>query len=488
MHNSADSYGVSPDQPYDVIVVGGRPSGSTLAARLGQAGLRVLLLDRSAFPSLPAVSSPIIYSCTMQLLDEIGADEADYARDTPKIRRIVTEAGTYYRGTATLPDDNGRNYAYALDRARFDDALWRTAAASPNVTAFSEFSVTDLLFEPDSDRVIGIVGKPKNKPIRSYYARTVVGADGRFSMVARKVDAPMYNEHEGKSTSLYYAYWRGLAPYDIDEPLMMTHGSMDGFGYLMMDSADGTTAIVAEGFTETFDQFAAECGIADGGEALYTALLKRAPRIWSRLQNAERVTTVRGLRHTPNYYRQVDGAGWALVGDAVHHKDPLGGQGIYDAVFSAKILANNLIRAHRGEVTMEQAMRDYKAELEAETLPMYEMTKQATANFAPQGALQRWLGRYAAENTEFMEQMLKVPSRMSTPTEVMNPKIAVETLVKGVTGDARRLMTGESRKSEVPPLPSEQTEKRPGNLGCLGWALAIPAVMFASVFFGARNR
>jgi flavin-dependent dehydrogenase len=47
---------------FDVIVVGGRPSGATLATRLAQGGLRVLLLDRATFPSLPAVSSPIIHA------------------------------------------------------------------------------------------------------------------------------------------------------------------------------------------------------------------------------------------------------------------------------------------------------------------------------------------------------------------------------------------------------------------------------------------
>ena len=72
---------------WDVIIVGGRAAGSTLAARLGRSGLRVLLLERAAFPSLPAVSSPIIYASTMQMLDEIGANEQEYARNTPRIRR-----------------------------------------------------------------------------------------------------------------------------------------------------------------------------------------------------------------------------------------------------------------------------------------------------------------------------------------------------------------------------------------------------------------
>ena len=50
---------------YDVIVVGGRPAGATLAARLGRQGLRVLLLERATFPSAPAASCPVIYPATI---------------------------------------------------------------------------------------------------------------------------------------------------------------------------------------------------------------------------------------------------------------------------------------------------------------------------------------------------------------------------------------------------------------------------------------
>ena len=72
--------------PYDVIIVGGRPAGASLAARLGAAGLRVLILDRATFPSLPAVSAPFLLPHALELLDEIGADEAAYAEATPRLR------------------------------------------------------------------------------------------------------------------------------------------------------------------------------------------------------------------------------------------------------------------------------------------------------------------------------------------------------------------------------------------------------------------
>ena len=87
----------------DVIVVGGRPAGATLAARLGMLGLRVLLLERDSFPSAPAASCPVIYPSTMRLLDEIGADEADYARDTPRLREINTQIRDDFHTSIPIP-------------------------------------------------------------------------------------------------------------------------------------------------------------------------------------------------------------------------------------------------------------------------------------------------------------------------------------------------------------------------------------------------
>lgn len=245
----------SENSMYDVIIIGGRPSGATAARRLAQGGVRVLLLDRSTFPSLPAVSSPIIYPCTMALLDEIGAPESEYAHNTPKIRKMVSETRDLFRATSEIVEDRGRNYAYALDRSRFDAALWNHAAKQPNVTAMQGFAATDLLWDESQQRVIGVEGRQQNGTTQRFYANTVVGADGRFSLVARKVNAVEYEVDEGRTTSLYYAYWKNVEPYDIDEPLMLAHGTQDGIGYLMMDSADGTVAVVSEGYADVIDRF-----------------------------------------------------------------------------------------------------------------------------------------------------------------------------------------------------------------------------------------
>jgi len=46
-----------------------------------------------------------------------------------------------------------------------------------------------------------------------------------------------------------------------------------------------------------------------------------------------------GTADLPNQYRTSVGPGWALLGDAGHHKDPSTGMGIADAVLSADLLA-----------------------------------------------------------------------------------------------------------------------------------------------------
>src|SRR5919199_1856407 len=103
-------------------------------------------------------------------------------------------------------------------------------------------------------------------------------------------------------------------------------------------------------------------------------LLKQHPQEWRRLAAAEPITDVRGMRDIGNMYRQAGGPGWALVGDALHQKDPLDGQGIYDAVFTAKALGQAIGDWKRGAATWEQALAGYTAAVRAETYPMYQVT------------------------------------------------------------------------------------------------------------------
>jgi flavin-dependent dehydrogenase len=417
---------------YDVIIIGGRPAGSTLAARLGKQGLRVLILERAEFPSLPAVSSPMINAATLELLDEIGADEAQYARGTPKIRRMVQVIGPGLALPFDLPDLNGRNYGYAVDRARFDAALWETALSYPSVEGRQNFAVTGLLVE--NGVVRGISGQGLDKQQVEITAAVTIGADGRFSLVARTMNAAERMRHDDHPTSILYAYWRGVIPFDEHGAVASAYGGAPGLGYLLMDSSDGTCGVVAEGRADLFDD------PERAGEELYLHLLQQQPDVWARLKDAERVTTVRGMKRIGNLYRQPGGAGWALVGDAYMQQDPLDGQGIYNAVFSAKALSWAIRKWRAGDLSWDEALEWYDETVQIRTYSMYrQLLDRINASLyasMPEAVAQR-LARWMAGDALFKDTFARFITRQ-IPAEamrLMTPGLILRAAARGALRD-----------------------------------------------------
>jgi choline dehydrogenase-like flavoprotein len=70
---------------YDAIVVGARCAGAVLAARLADAGSRVLLVDRATFPS-DTLSTHFLFPSTLQRLQALGVMERLHAsHDIPRV-------------------------------------------------------------------------------------------------------------------------------------------------------------------------------------------------------------------------------------------------------------------------------------------------------------------------------------------------------------------------------------------------------------------
>jgi len=422
---------------YDVIVVGGRVAGSTLATRLGQAGLRVLLLERAELPSLPAVSSPIIYAPAMSLLDEIGADEAAYARNTPRIQRWLIEAEGLWQAEQSVPLVQGRDYAYAIDRARFDGALWDVAQATPHVEARQNTSVIDLLW--DDKRVVGVRAKDiTTGDTYTEHAQFVVGADGRFSVVARKAGASERQRHDNLPTSNYYANWIGVEPVDDGPPAAHMISTGGDYGLLLMDSADDQTVIAIEGRT---DKMRFPRGEA---ESFYEEMLLEHPSMQTRLQNAQRVTPISGMKQIGNLYRQAGGPGWALVGDAVHQKDPLDGQGIYDALFTAKMLSAQIVAHCQGKRDWPGAVHAYQQALAAETLPMYHSTlarvQREIYTHRPQWFM-RTFARWLYTDEKYLTHWAKLFVRQIQPSDWFSYRIILLAVLRGMWRETQQLLS-----------------------------------------------
>lgn len=441
-----------PVEPnYDVVIVGGRPAGSSLAARLAAAGLDVLILERARFPSGPAVSAPFLLPHAMALLDEVGADEAQFAESTPRLRRFVLELADYFR--VVIPFDaevGGRNYFYTVDRQRLDTCLWRGLSRWPKVHALEDTRAVDLLRGADG-RVVGVVAEDAAGQRRELRGRAVVGADGRFSLVARKVDAPTTESRDDLATTVYYDAWHDVAPYDPGpDPVAHIHSSCDGFSCVFMPTSEGRTLVLAQGRA---DAYAALEGEPD---AVYEALLRARPRLWWRLAGARRAREPAGMKRVGNSFRSPAGPGWALVGDAYHQKDSIDAQGIYDALLGAKLLAEQLVAWSNGHVPWDTAMERYGAAIYAACKPMFDSTMgrlQREVYSVPPPAVARTMMRWMLTHPDYGRRYAALVTRQLDPAAFLPPPLLLSLAARGAWQRLRRKLAGDDPTDPL-PLPA----------------------------------
>jgi len=189
---------------YDAIVVGARCAGSPTALLLARKGYKVLLVDRSVFPSDMAFSTHFLHQAGSAALKRWGLLERLAATNCPPITEDYFDYGAFTL-SGPVPPVDGVNTAFAPRRIKLDPLL--AAAASEAGAELREgFSVQELLWE--GGRVAGIRGKHKGAAITEK-ARITIGADGMYSTVAKAVRPGEYKGQPGLEGG-WYAYWSGV--------------------------------------------------------------------------------------------------------------------------------------------------------------------------------------------------------------------------------------------------------------------------------------
>jgi 2-polyprenyl-6-methoxyphenol hydroxylase-like FAD-dependent oxidoreductase len=363
-------------EEFDAIIVGGRVAGLAAAAHLARQGERVLVLEKARM-SAPTVSCPIFYGNSMAMLERIGALEAVEGLGAPRITHYGSRLpASDLDLVARLPMAYGRDYAYSIRRERLDAAICAAVERQPGVTVRHGFDVRGLAW--GEGRVVGVRGRQGGGPEQTIYARGVIGADGKRSLVARQVNAPLYASTKGR-TAIFYAYYRGVRP--LPTPSAVVYGHPDRkTGILVFDADEGLTVVSVGVPGEQFDEARKD------PEGAMRAAWAPIGELADRLVSAERATPIMGQAPVDSYYRQSYGPGWALIGDAGHYVDPITGQGINNALRSAELIAEAWARTRRRSDWMG-AMADYQRRRDAYTRPFYDMVAmgERLAGFAQSG-------------------------------------------------------------------------------------------------------
>jgi flavin-dependent dehydrogenase len=325
---------------YDAIVVGARCAGSPTAMLLARAGHRVLLVDRASFPS-DSVSTHYIHQPGIARLHRWGLLPRLQQENCPPVREYTLDVGPFAL-TGTPPPIGEIDMAYSPRRTVLDQLLVE-AAADAGVEVRERFAVDELIFE--DGRVAGIGGRPAGGTPVTEKARIVIGADGVNSHIARGVGAREYGS-QGTLTCAYYTYWDGVEMEGAE--LYPRPGNM----IVAAPTNDGRVVTIAFWPAHELHR------VREDIEREFMRVIELAPSLAERVYAGARAEKFRGMSRQPNFFRQPHGDGWALVGDAGHHKDPILALGITDAFRDADLLAEAVDAGLTGRRTMDAALED----------------------------------------------------------------------------------------------------------------------------------
>ncbi|MFJ4910242.1 NAD(P)/FAD-dependent oxidoreductase [Streptomyces sp. NPDC093249] len=389
---------------FDVIVVGARVAGSATALMLARAGHRVLVLDRASFPS-DTLSTHLIHQPGIAALARWGLLDDLRRTGCPPLEHVAYEvAGIRLEGCGRGVD--GQRAAYA-PRRHILDHLMLEAAARAGAEVRQGCRVTGLAHD-HTGRVVGVEGIHGGTPFRAR-ARLVVGADGMRSTVAGLVGAPL-TVHHPRLTCAYYSYWQGL-------PAGLELHEAPGRWVAAVATHDATLVLTY------FPQSRFEEVRADAERHHLRQVRDAAPDLYERLGAATRVERLRGTGDQQNYFRRAAGPGWALVGDAGHHKDSITARGISDAFFQAELLARHVTTRLDGDpAALDRALVAYGEDRDAALLPGYEATL-AVGRLDEQHPQRLALLRAIRQDPELTSIYFDMVAGAATMTDLYTPKL-----------------------------------------------------------------
>ena len=411
-------------QRYDVVVVGARCAGATLATYLARQGASVLLVEQGPLFGDCVLSTHALHPPGMAVVDELGVG-AVVRRVSPAMQSVRID---WHGALLDLTHPEGSS-EYCPRRHRFDSAL-QQAALDAGAVVWDRTRVTGLHMA--GERVVGVEVQRHGRQSLRVDSELVVGADGRHSTVARCTNASQYFDYDAPR-GMYWSYWAAPAGW----------GRSDEFPAGMYIQRSGDVIRIA--FHTDGDQLLVgvcppKARLAAFREAPLNALRRSvASHPWlGPITSAPPCEPVRGYRGERYFFRQGAGPGWLLIGDAGVHKDFLGGDGMSEALLQARSAAAAI--TNTGSTGRDLSLEHWWRQRDVDALPLYHHARDLSAIEATP-RLDRVLFHHVARDARLRAGFAAIFRREASPYTLVPPARVLGWVLKAaLTGQPRVLL------------------------------------------------
>ncbi|RME16555.1 MAG: geranylgeranyl reductase family protein, partial [Bdellovibrio sp.] len=204
---------------YDVVVVGGGPSGSASAILLSKMGYNVAVVDKAKFPR-DKVCGDGLSGKSVGILRELGIEDEFEEVPNRYSDGVLFSSPDGTMLEVEIPKEKQKEiHGHVIRRVDFDNLL--ASKAKESCTFLEEHSVIDVVKE--GEKIVGVRAKGP-KGIVEVRGKIVIGADGAGSIVAMKTgQGQLPPEHMYLGVRAYYDGVEGMSDkielHFIDEVL-----------------------------------------------------------------------------------------------------------------------------------------------------------------------------------------------------------------------------------------------------------------------------
>ena len=308
----------------EVLVVGGGPAGSTIAALLARRGRRVMMLERDHHPRFHIGES--LLPANLPIMERLGVLD-DVARigvvkrgaDFPAANAGGFNAFRFDRALGDTPP-----HAFQVKREEFDLLLFQHAARA-GVDAREGIQVRRLDFAREG--VLAAAETAAGEPLR-IRARYLVDATGRDALIGRQLG--IRRKHPRHQSAALFAHFRGVTPRDGEDAGNISIYVHDHGWAWMIPLRDGICSI---GIVAGPDLFRMR---AEPPAQFLTRVLNGVPQIRERMRGAEMTGNLHATGNYSYLCDRLSGRNWIMVGDAGAFGDPIFSTGVSLAMRSAE--------------------------------------------------------------------------------------------------------------------------------------------------------